>query len=131
MKRRTFLQTSSIVTLPFMLRGMAVTTVGKSSLMNLISPENDKILVLVQMVGGNDGLNTFIPIDKYDQLVKVRGDILLPENKILKVSNENAFHRNLSGFKGLYDEGKMSVIQSVSYPNQNRSHFRSTDIWTS
>ena len=131
MKRRTFLQTSSIVTLPFMLRGMAVTTVGKSSLMNLISPENDKILVLVQMVGGNDGLNTFIPLDKYEQLVKVRGDILLPESKVLKVRNENAFHRNLTGFKGLYDEGKMSIIQSVSYPNQNRSHFRSTDIWTS
>ncbi len=131
MKRRSFIQTSSLVTLPLMLGGMEVTAISKSSLATLINPDTDKVLVLVQLNGGNDGLNTFIPLDQFDNLMKVRSNIMLPETSILKTGDNNGFHPSMEGFKSLYDTGQMGVIQSVSYPNQNRSHFRSTDIWNS
>ncbi|MBK8700133.1 MAG: DUF1501 domain-containing protein [Saprospiraceae bacterium] len=130
MKRRTFIQTGSLMTLPVLLRGMEVTAIAKSSLATLVNPDDDKVLVLVQLNGGNDGLNTFIPLDQYDALVKARANILLPENEVLKTSQINGFHKSLAGFDQLYKDGLMSVVQSVGYPNQNRSHFRSTDIWT-
>lgn len=130
MRRRKFLQTTGIATLPILLSGMEVTTISRSSLMDLIGEDNDKILVLVQLTGGNDGLNTFIPLDRYDNLMKVRSDIMIPENVLLKAGTKNAFHHSLTGFSDLYQQGKMTVIQSVGYPNHNRSHFRSTDIWT-
>jgi uncharacterized protein (DUF1501 family) len=131
MKRRTFIQTGSIMTLPVLLKGMEVTAIQRSKLMDLISPDNDKILVLVQLNGGNDGLNTLIPIDRYDNLVKAREDILIPERNVLKITEKDAFHHRLTTFQNLYSEGKMSIVQAVAYPNQNRSHFRSTDIWMS
>lgn len=130
MKRRTFLQTSSMMTLPVFLRGMEVSAIQRTSLMDLIGPENDKVLVLVQLSGGNDGLNTLIPIDRVDNLMKARADIMLPQNKVLSISDTSAFHPNLKDFQRLYGDGNMTVVQGVAYPNFNRSHFRSTDIWT-
>lgn len=131
MKRRTFIQTGSLITLPILLRGMEVSAISRSSLMDIIDPDSDKILILVQLNGGNDGLNTFIPIDQYTNLSKVRSSIMIPESSVLKANDTIGFHPAMTGFKGLYDEGKMAVVQGVSYPNQNRSHFRSTDIWSS
>lgn len=131
MKRRDFIQTSSIVTLPILLRGMEVTAISKSKLATLIGGDEDKVLVLVQLNGGNDGLNCFIPLDEYDNLMNVRPKLMIPENKVLKATDANGFHSALSGFKSLYDHSSLAVVQSVGYPNQNRSHFRSTDIWTS
>lgn len=119
------------MTLPLMLTGMEVTAIAKSRLANLVNGDNDRVLVLVQLNGGNDGLNTFIPLDQYSNLMKVRETIMIPENQVLKTTDKNGFHKSMIGFKELYDDGKMSVVQGVSYPNQNRSHFRSTDIWTS
>lgn len=97
----------------------------------LSNTESDKILVLIQLFGGNDGLNSFIPLDQYDQLQKHRSNILIKENKILKISDDNGFHPKLSEFQKLYNNGKLCCIQNVGYPNQNRSHFRSMDIWNS
>ncbi|MFM2393921.1 MAG: hypothetical protein RLZZ546_1903 [Bacteroidota bacterium] len=131
MKRRKFIQSSSLMTLPLMLKGMEVTAIAKSRLTSLVNGDNDRVLVLVQLNGGNDGLNTFIPLDQYTDLMKVRESIMIPENQILKTSDKNGFHKSMEGFKQMFDSGQMSVIQGVSYPNQNRSHFRSTDIWTS
>ena len=118
------------MTLPVLLKGMEVTAIAKSSLATLINPEDDRVLVLVQLNGGNDGLNTFIPLDQYDALVKARGSIVLPSSDVLKISDTQGFHKSLTGFETLYKNGQMAVVQSVGYPNQNRSHFRSTDIWT-
>ncbi len=131
MKRRKFIQTSSLMTLPVLLSGMEVTAIAKSRLSALIGGNDDRVLVLVQLNGGNDGLNTFIPIDQYSNLMKVRSSIMLPENEVLKVNNASGFHKGLKGFSNLYNDSQMAVIQAVGYPNQNRSHFRSTDIWTS
>lgn len=92
MKRRQFIQTSSIMTLPVLLKGMEVTAIQGSKLAELISPENDKILVLIQLNGGNDGLNTLIPLDRYDNLVKARQDIIQPVSNVLKLTEKDVLH---------------------------------------
>jgi uncharacterized protein (DUF1501 family) len=89
---------------------------------------DSNILVIVQMAGGNDGLNTVIPFAN-DHYRRARPRIGLAANKILKLNDEIGLHPNLTGFKELYDAGQLSVIQGVGYPNPNRSHFRSTEIW--
>ena len=88
----------------------------------------DRILVVVQLAGGNDGLNTVIPISN-DDYYKARPRLGIGRNKALKVSDDFGFHPNASGFKKLFEDGHMSVLHAVGYPNPNRSHFRSTDIW--
>jgi len=86
------------------------------------------ILVILQMAGGNDGLNTIVPYSN-DYYRKARPKIGLAEKNILRVNDEIGFNEELTGFKELYDAGQLSVIQGVGYPNPNRSHFRSTEIW--
>ena len=93
--------------------------------------ETDHVLVMVRLDGGNDGLNTVIPLDQYDKLTRVRDKVIIPENRILKLDGHDdvGFHPSMTGMQNLFNEGKLSVIQSVGYPNPNFSHFRSTDIW--
>ncbi len=90
--------------------------------------KDGNILVVLQMAGGNDGLNTVVPYAN-DHYFKARPRIGLKENTLLKINDEVALPKSLSGFKDLYDAGHLSVIQGVGYPNPNRSHFRSTEIW--
>lgn len=131
MKRRHFLQVSSMASVPFLINGIPVNAVSRNSFLDFVSPDNDKILVLIQLTGGNDGLNTLLPLDQYSNLSKVRSKILIPENLGLKLRDDLALHPVMTAVKNLFDEGKLRIVQSVGYPNQNRSHFRSTDIWTS
>jgi uncharacterized protein (DUF1501 family) len=86
------------------------------------------ILVILQMAGGNDGLNTVVPFNN-DFYHRARPRIGVAEKDILKLNDEVGLHSNLAGFKELYDGGELAVIQGVGYPNPNRSHFRSTEIW--
>src|SRR5580693_6517128 len=86
------------------------------------------ILVVLQMAGGNDGINTVVPYSS-DYYHKARPRIGLPADKILKLSDNVGFHPAMTGFKSLFDSGNLSVVQGVGYPNPNRSHFRSTEIW--
>ena len=131
MKRRQFLQnTSSLVSVPFLLNGLPLKAASSQFLYDAIDADNDKILVLIQLNGGNDGLNTIIPLDKYSILANNRPSVVIPENQILKVEDTFGFHPNMSGLQSLYDDAKMTILQDVAYPNQNRSHFRSLDIWT-
>ena len=93
---------------------------------------SNKLLVLVQLNGGNDGLNTVVPYtnglyyDARPNLAVAEGDVL-PIDPVAGLG----FHPNMSNFKQFYDDGKMAIINGVGYPNSNRSHFRSTDIWMS
>jgi uncharacterized protein (DUF1501 family) len=89
---------------------------------------DSNILVVLQMAGGNDGLNTVVPYSN-DFYHRARPKIGLSEKQILKLSDETGLHPNLGGFKELYDAGQLSIVQGVGYPNPNRSHFRSTEIW--
>src|SRR5215475_10743320 len=89
---------------------------------------DSNILVVLQMAGGNDGLNTVVPIDN-DYYHRARPKLGLSDKQILKLNGQVGLHENLAGFKELYDAGHLSVVQGVGYPNPNRSHFRSTEIW--
>jgi uncharacterized protein (DUF1501 family) len=86
------------------------------------------ILVVLQMAGGNDGLNTVVPFAN-DYYRKARPRLGLSEKDILKISGEIGLHKSLASFQELYDAGSLSIIQGIGYPNPNRSHFRSTEIW--
>ncbi len=130
MKRRHFIQSTGL-SLPLMLNGLKLRAMQKSSIFSAISDENERVLVLIQLNGGNDGLSMITPLDQYDKLANARGNILIPQGSLLDVGSNQAFHPGMSGIKSVFDEGKMAVVQAVGYPNQNRSHFRSTDIWTS
>jgi uncharacterized protein (DUF1501 family) len=117
--------------LPMLLNGFKLRAMPKSSIFSAISNENDRVLVLIQLNGGNDGLGMITPLDQYDKLANARGNILIPQGSLLDVGFSQAFHPSMGGLKSVFDEGKMAVVQAVGYPNQNRSHFRSSDIWTS
>ncbi|PYJ08585.1 MAG: hypothetical protein DME25_01110 [Verrucomicrobia bacterium] len=86
------------------------------------------ILVVLQMAGGNDGLNTVVPYAS-DHYHRARPRLGLQDKQVLKLNDQLGLHENLRGFKDLYDAGQLSIIQGVGYPNPNRSHFRSTEIW--
>ncbi len=131
MKRRKFLQTSLAVSLPVVLNGMGLRVMPRRSIFSFINPDSDRVLVLIQLNGGNDGLNMVIPLDFYDQLANARPNLLLPQSSLLQLDDLHAFHPAMTGLKAVYDDAGLTVVQSVGYPNQNRSHFRSTDIWTS
>jgi uncharacterized protein (DUF1501 family) len=130
MKRRKFIQTTGL-SLPVLLNGFSLRAMPKSSIFSAVSNETDRVLVLVQLNGGNDGLAMVTPLDQYDKLANARNNILVPQANLLDAGFNNAFHPAMTGIKSVYDNGKATVVQAVGYPNQNRSHFRSTDIWTS
>lgn len=92
--------------------------------------DTGKILVLVQLAGGNDGLNTLVPIGdaKYRDYRRQLG---VAEEQVLPLQDGLALHPALSGLKGLWDAGKLAVVQGVGYPNQDYSHFKSMAIWQS
>jgi uncharacterized protein (DUF1501 family) len=93
--------------------------------------KNDgRILVLVELEGGNDGLNTVIPFGD-DEYYKARPGLGVDRDQILKLDDYHGLHPGLAGLKSLYDEGRLAVLQGVGYPNPDRSHFRSMDIWHS
>jgi len=129
MKRRTFLKGSSAIAIPGMIGGLPVAALANHRLSSIINGDSDRVLVLVQLIGGNDGLSTLIPIDQLDNLAQVRSNMIIPESQILNLSDDIGFHPVMDGFKNLYEDGKMNIVQSVSYPDQDRSHFRSSDIW--
>src|SRR5271169_6981248 len=94
----------------------------------IITGKDATILVVLQMAGGNDGLNTVVPYAN-DFYHRARPKIGLPAQQVLALNGEIGFHGAMKGFKDLYDAGNLAVVQGVGYPNPNRSHFRSTGIW--
>ncbi len=134
MKRRTFVKN---------IPGAAITTVigGQTLYAKHSNPmiqalhgmmyDTNRVLVIIQKNGGNDGLNMIFPLDQYDALKGARGNMLMPAANILKLNDKTGIHPAMSAIHALHQEGKMGVIQSVGYPQFNYSHFRATDIWVS
>lgn len=91
-------------------------------------PAGNKVLVIIQLSGGNDGLNTVIPY-RNDIYYKLRPSLGIQREKALSLTDETGLHPALTGMKALYDEGGMGILQNVGYPNPDRSHFRAMDIW--
>ncbi len=94
----------------------------------IVTGKDATILVVLQMAGGNDGINTVVPYSS-DDYHRARPRLGLTGDQIIKINGDVGFNAALAGFKDLYDAGQLSVIQGVGYPNPNRSHFRSTEIW--
>jgi len=90
--------------------------------------DGDKILIVLQLSGGNDGLNTIVPF-RNDIYYQSRPKIAVQPEKTLKVSDELGFNSSLEKLRSIYDQGYLNIINNVGYPNPDRSHFRSMDIW--
>ncbi len=133
--RREFLRTgllggSLCWTMPaFLSRTMqSLHAEADGALVQGVTGRDGNILVVLQLAGGNDGLNTVIPMGN-DEYRKSRPTIGVPEASILKLDPQTGLHPSLSGLASAYQEGHLAVVQGVGYPNPNRSHFRSTEIW--
>jgi len=136
MKRRDFIKTTAAASIPLVFSGipvMASSQIENTSLekMALAAANCGRILVIVQQNGGNDGLNTVFPLDKWTNLVNARSNILMDSSQVLALNNNltTGLHPAMAAMQGLYNNGKMMIVQGVSYPNPNFSHFRATDIW--
>lgn len=122
-KRKEFIQIGSLATASLMVPKFLKAFEGKS----MVLPGN-KVIVILQLSGGNDGLNTVIPF-RNDLYYKARPKLGIAKDKALSVTDEAGLHPALKGFKELYDDGSLAILNSVGYPNPDRSHFRSMDIW--
>lgn len=130
MNRRNFLRATGALGLPAFF-GSSLSAASLKLLRSCIDEESDKVLVLIRLAGGNDSLNTLVGLDQLDKLHQVRPSLALPESSLLSLTDTTSLHGSMLGMKSLFDDGKLNAIQAVGYPDQNRSHFRSTDIWTS
>ncbi|MGF1635816.1 MAG: DUF1501 domain-containing protein [Cyclobacteriaceae bacterium] len=142
MKRRGFLKKlPAIAGSSFFLNGLAMNTMAGSGALQHIArsaANTDRVLVLIQLHGGNDGLNTTIPLDQYALYQNLRPNIAIPNSGSRKAITLDStqpgnrimgLHPDMMDLKGMYDQGKMAVVQGVGYENMNGSHFRSRDIW--
>ncbi len=92
------------------------------------SEKDRTIFVLIQMAGGNDGLNTLIPFED-DRYYRLRPRLALKKTEVVRVADNLGFHPACRQMAGLFNDGRLGIIQNVGYPNPNRSHFRSSEIW--
>ncbi|MGE7777437.1 DUF1501 domain-containing protein [Chitinophaga sp. NPDC101104] len=123
--RRRFLQVGSLASASLMLPKFL-----KAMEQGNFVPPGNKVLVVVQLSGGNDGLNTVIPY-RNDIYYKLRPQLGIRRDDALALNDELGIHPALKTFKSLYDDGSLGVLNNVGYPNPDRSHFRSMDIWQS
>ena len=124
MKRRDFLKSSAIASASMMMPAFLKGNLGLPS----SNSRAGKILVVIQLSGGNDGLNTIIPFQN-DIYYRERPTLAIPKQEVLGLNAELGLHPALSPLRSLYDNGELSIINNVGYPNPDRSHFRSMDIW--
>src|SRR5947208_4170357 len=125
--RRDFLKSSGLVawglTAPIFL-GRTAHAAGRAG-----SPgTKDTILVVVQLTGGNDGLNTVIPFAD-PEYVRLRPTLKIPTDQVKKLNDSFGLHPSLDGLAGLHQDGALGIVHGVGYPNPSQSHFRSMDIW--
>ena len=137
MKRRDFFKQTAPATimLPALIHGFSVKAhTGHSALVQALlggTGETDKVIVIIQLNGGNDGLNMVIPVEFYSNYYNARQNIAIPQNKILSLSGKTGtgLHPSMKGLQAMYNDGKLNIVQAVGYPTPSFSHFRATDIW--
>lgn len=122
-KRKEFIQIGSLATASLMLPKFLKAFEGRTMV-----PVGNKVVVILQLSGGNDGLNTVIPV-RNDLYYKSRPKLGIEKSKALLLTDEIGLHPALTGFKEFYDDGSLGILNNVGYPNPDRSHFRSMDIW--
>lgn len=133
--RREFLRTSLLGgavawSVPVFLERTFFTldALAADSALQAVTGKDSPILVILQLAGGNDGLNTIVPFTD-DAYYRARPTIGIGKDKVLKISDSLGFHPRLVNMRKFLDDGHLSIVQGVGYPNPNRSHFRSTEIW--
>jgi len=133
--RREFLQTSLVggaltwsvpLFLQATMRSLASDALGRS--VQVERGRDGNILVVLQLAGGNDGLNTLVPISN-DFYYEARPRLALRPDATLKINDDYGLHPAMTGLRQAIDDGQISIVQGVGYPNPNRSHFRSMEIW--
>jgi uncharacterized protein (DUF1501 family) len=128
--RRQLLQSSTalvpaFVFLPTVIRRAVVNSVPESG---IGVSENNRTLIIVQMAGGNDGLNTVIPYTD-SRYYDYRPEVTIPQEQVIPLNDEVGFHPSLTEFKSLWDEGVLAIVEGMGYPEPSYSHFQSMDIW--
>lgn len=129
----------SLAAVPFTIGGIPIRLMAENSLTRMAEQSsNDRVLIILQMHGGNDGLNSVIPVEAYDVYYRWRANIAIPKSnglrKMIPLDSTLApdaqvgLHPDMIAMKDLYDRGRMSIVQGVSYKNNNGSHFRGRDI---
>jgi uncharacterized protein (DUF1501 family) len=144
MKRRNFLKIfpSAAVT-PFVVNGFNLRPFANRRMAGILGScdgLDERSIVLIQLKGGNDGINTLIPIAQYDTYADLRSDVLIPDSgsdrfihldSTLPDDRKIGLHPAMTALKEMYDDGMVNIIQGVGYENPNQSHFKSTDLWLS
>ena len=134
MRRRDFFKrTGPLLATPFVMGGMRVSGLAKSDpLYNGLAllGETDRVLVIVQLVGGNDGLNTVVPVED-DTYYNARSTLAVPKEQTVSLDGEPllGLHPNMSGIGELFNDGTLAIVQNLGYDNMNLSHFAGTEIW--
>ncbi len=143
MKRRKFIKNiakTGAVT-PFLLNGLPMQAFSNKGIFKELEwggLNDDRKLILIQLHGGNDGLNMLVPVQQYGLYNSLRENIAIPDSgsrgyipldTTLTASQQVGLHPDMAALKDLYDDGKVSIVQSVGYENVNKSHFRGRDIW--
>lgn len=136
MKRREFIRnTASLIALPGISELLMAGNTASGRLLTALANagETDRVLVLVQLKGGNDGLNTLIPLDQYAAYNNARKEVAIARSAVLALNGTETcgLHPAMTALQKRFNQGQLKIIQAVGYPSQNYSHFRSTDIWLS
>jgi uncharacterized protein (DUF1501 family) len=136
LSRRKFLKTAGMAAAiaPLTMNGYTINPMSGASLYRKLGGSvqfTDRVMVFIELNGGNDGLNTLIPLDQYNKLSVHRPRVLIPESAVLPLTGtaKTGLHPAMQRIRQLYDNGMVSVVQRVGYPDQDYSHFRSMDIW--
>ncbi|MAO07854.1 MAG: twin-arginine translocation pathway signal [Alteromonas sp.] len=131
--RRSFIQALGIAGSGSMMLGNQMLSASKASPLSiaLSQSDNENILVIIRLEGGNDGLNTIVPVYDYASYANLRPTIRHQENELLNLNTDFAIPNYMNALESVWGDGQMKVVHGVGYPEQNLSHFRSTDIWAS
>ncbi len=131
--RRSFLQALGLVGSGSILLGSKSISASRPSPLAsaLANSESDRILVLIRLKGGNDGLNTIVPIYDYDRYAELRPTIKLEESSLYNLSSDFGLPSYMSDLQSMWGDGAMKVVHGVGYDNSSLSHFAGSDIWAS
>jgi uncharacterized protein (DUF1501 family) len=135
MKRRQFLRNAipASAIFPSLVNGFTVKAFGAAGFFESLAgaADNDHVFVIIQLSGGNDGLNTLVPISNYGDYLNLRQNIAIPEGKVLSLNGyaKAGLHPSMTGMQNMYNQDQLAILYSVGYPEPDESHFRSTDIW--
>ncbi len=126
--RRDFMKQATVYSALGAMAPQFLTQTAEAAAQSIAGFENDRVLVVVQLAGGNDGLNMLVPHSD-DAYHRARPQLGLKKDRLIRINDDLSFNQKFAPMKSLYDNGELAIIQGIGYPNPNRSHFRSMEIW--